>query len=148
MADQRRGGFLIAKINQVSGRSFDKKLKAAGLGGLGAARGRILFALWERDGSAISELVKATALEKSTLTAMLDRLELDGWVRRAPSAEDRRSIRIFLTRRDEAFRSAFLRVSEEMTDLFYRDFSSEEIDRFEAFLDRILANLRDEQKNR
>ena len=138
---QRRGGFLIAKIHQVSGRIFAKILKKAGISQINPAQGRILFALWKKDEIPITELARKTLLSKSTLTSMLDRLEKAGFIIRVPSKKDRRTILIKRTEKDKRLESIYVQVSDEMTNLFYNGFTSEEIDAFEEYLKRILANL-------
>ena len=141
MKIQRRGGFLIAKIHQVSGRIFAKILKKAGISQINPAQGRILFALWKKDEIPITELARKTLLSKSTLTSMLDRLEKAGFIIRVPSKKDRRTILIKRTEKDKRLESIYVQVSDEMTNLFYNGFTSEEIDAFEEYLKRILANL-------
>ena len=137
----RQGGFIIAKIHQAAGRLFAKKLKHYNLEAINPAQGRILFVLWEQDGISIQELAKRTSLGKSTLTSMLDRLEKAGHLKRMPTKEDRRKIIISLTAKDKKMRDIYTRVSEEMTVLFYRGFTAEEIERFEGNLKRIYDNL-------
>jgi len=138
---QREGGFLIAKIHHLSGRIFAKMLKTYGIDEISPQLGRILFVLWQRDGISINELAKRTALSKSTLTIMLDRLEEKGYVIRVPSKEDRRFILIKRTEKDKRLEDKYTEVSNAMTELFYKDFSPNEIDEFENYLKRILANL-------
>jgi len=137
----REGGFLIAKIHQSAGRLFAKKLKKYDLNRINPAQGRILFALWREDGISIQELATRTSLGKSTLTSMLDRLEDSGHLRRVPSEEDRRKIMIRLTEKDKKMQTVYNKVSHEMTELFYHDFTAGEVDEFERSLERILANL-------
>ena len=145
MTQQREGGFLIAKIHQVSGRIFAKILKENGIGQINPAQGRILFVLWKKDEIPISELAKKTQLSKSTLTSMLDRLEKTGHIARVRSEKDRRTILLKLTEKDKRLQKVYSRVSDEMTNIFYREFSHEEIDEFEDYLKRILANLTQDQ---
>ena len=142
----RSGGFLLAKVHQASGRVFSRLLKDHQLHEINPAQGRILFALWEADEIPMHELARRTSLGKSTLTAMLDRLEHDGYVERVPAPGDRRTVLVRRTRKDEAFRQSFLAVSAEMTELWYRGFSEDERDRFESFLARILANVEAEEE--
>ncbi|NPU83502.1 MAG: MarR family transcriptional regulator [Syntrophaceae bacterium] len=137
----REGGFLIARIFQVSGRVFARKMRERELTRITPEQGRILFALWRSDGIAIQELAGKTSLSKSTLTAMLDRLEEAGHIVRVPSSEDRRRIMIRLTEKDRLLRDAYIKISDEMNDLVYRGFSDEEIDAFEEQLKKILRNL-------
>ena len=137
----REGGFLIAKIHQMAGRLFAKKLKKYDLDRINPAQGRILFALWREDGISIQELATRTSLGKSTLTSMLDRLEDAGHLKRVPSEEDRRKIMICLTEKDKKMQAVYNKVSHEMTELFYYGFTAGEVDEFERSLERILANL-------
>jgi DNA-binding MarR family transcriptional regulator len=137
----RKGGFLVSKIHQLSGRVFARKLREHGIESINPAQGRILFVLWQEDGISIRELARRTSLGKSTLTSMLDRLEQAGELKRIPFEGDRRKTLIRLTEQARAARGTYDRVSAEMTEIYYAGFSPEEIDGFELLLGRILANL-------
>lgn len=141
MKIRREGGFLIAKIHQISGRIFAKMLKKAGVDEINPAQGRILFVLWKKDEIPISKLAQRTLLSKSTLTSMLDRLEEAGHIARGRSRKDRRTILIKRTEKDRLLEKKYIQISNEMTDLFYGGFAPKEIDSFEDYLKRILANL-------
>lgn len=141
------GGFLLAKVHQVSGRIFAKLLKREGDFPFNPAQGRILFALWRTEGAlAMGELAKQTALEPSTLTSMLDRLETAGLLRRVPSESDRRVVLIERTAADRALEARYRGVSEHMTQLFYGDMTTTEIAAFERSLARILDNLNEAER--
>lgn len=130
----------MAKIRQVGGRIAERMLREYNIE-ITAAQGRIMFALWQQDGVSINELAKKTQLGKSTLTSMLDRLEKMGYVKRRRSGQDRRKILIRRTKKDRALEGKYVEVSQQMTKLYYKDFSKNEIDRFEKDLARILNNL-------
>ena len=130
----------MAKIRQVGGRIFERMLKECDIE-INSAQGRIMFALWQADGVSINELAKKTQLKKSTLTSMLDRLEKMGYVRRQRCRKDRRKILIKRTKKDKTLESRYVELSQETTKLFYKEFSKNEIDRFENDLARILDNL-------
>ena len=141
MKRQRQGGFLIAKIHQVAGRIFARKLKEHGIDEINPAQGRIMFVLWREDGISINELAKRTSLKKSTLTSMLDRLEATGHLARVSSRSDRRQILIKRTAKDKALEDVYVAASQDMTKLFYKGFTAGEVSRFEKDLQRILGNL-------
>ena len=140
MKHQSQGGFLIAKIHQLSGRIFSKLLKKHQIE-INPAQGRIMFVLWRNDNIPIQELAKKTSLSKTTLTSMLDRLEIMGYIIRVPSKEDRRKICIKLTEKDKSLHEKYRQVSLEMTDLFYQGMSNDEIDLFEKQLEKTYKNL-------
>ena len=140
MRSQRQAGFLMAKIRQVGGRIFERMLKDYDIE-ISSAQGRIMFALWQQDGISINELATRTQLKKSTMTAMLDRLETMGYVRRQRSKKDRRKVLIKRTNKDKALENRYLELSQKITKLFYKGFSEKQIDRFEQDLKLILDNL-------
>ncbi|MDQ1289201.1 MAG: MarR family transcriptional regulator, organic hydroperoxide resistance regulator [Actinomycetota bacterium] len=142
-AEQPRGqgGFLLSQVHYLSRRVLGQRLRAHGIEEFNPGQGRIIFALWQGDGVTITELARRTSLERSTLTRMLDRMEKDGLVRREQQIKDRRSVDIWLTPRTREMFRAFANASNDMREVFYRDFSDEEIGLFEMTLDRILANL-------
>ena len=141
METQKQGGFLIAKIHQLSQRIFARILKDANLIDLNPAQGRIMFVLWRDDNISIHELSKRTLLSKSTLTSMLDRLERAGFIKRVPSKKDRREILIQLTEKNKLLQEKYVDVSKNMTKIYYKDFTVEEINNFENKLQKILDNL-------
>lgn len=76
---------------------------------------------------------------------MLDRLEKAGHITRIRPKRDRRTILLKLTEKDKSLQKVYSRVSNEMINIFYRGFFHEEIDEFEGYLKRILANLTQDQ---
>ena len=145
MKRQSQAGFLMAKIHQLAGRIFTKKLKDYNIE-INPAQGRIMFVLWRIDNISINELAKQTSLGKSTLTSMLDRLEKSGYIRRIPSKEDRRKIMIERTEKDKSFQKLYVDISKDMSSLYFRGFSKEEIRQFEDCLTRIFNNLKTYEK--
>ena len=93
------------------------------------------------DGLPIIELSKRTGLAKTTLTSMLDRMEGRGFLERVADHNDRRVLRIFLTAKAKVLSDQYNKVSDEMSQIFYKDFSDEEIAAFEKTLEKILNNL-------
>ncbi len=135
------GGFLISQIKQIQGRVFKRLLIKSGIDEFNGAQGRILYVLWQEDNIPIATLSKKTGLAKNTLTAMLDRMELSGNIVRIPDSQDRRKIRICLTKKAQGLKEDYETVSKQMSELFYENFSDEEIICFEKMLKRILKNL-------
>lgn len=142
MSGRREGGYLVSQVHQLSGRIFEKKLKEQKVD-INQAQGKIIFALWKKDRIPISDLSKETALSKSALTTMLERLEKSGHLTREQSETDKRTTIVCLTSKSSALRDDYQKVSVDMTGLYYKGFSDDEIAQFESFLKRILANLKE-----
>jgi hypothetical protein len=86
----RRIWGVVHRVGPVPGRA-DQACPAADPG-----QERILFALWLGDGITITQLAERTALQKSTLSRMIDRLKHAGLLRREPDPENRRTTRVLL----------------------------------------------------
>lgn len=140
MMSQREGGFLITQIHHLGRRVFTELLKKHDME-FGPGQGRILFALWQKDNVPINNLTKRTLLRKSTLSELLDYLEAAGHVTRIQSKQDRRKTLIRLTDKTRKLQNTYIKLSTDMTKIFYKGFAPEEIDELEAYLHRILKNL-------
>lgn len=138
---ETKGGFLISQIKQIQGRIFEKLLQEAGITDFNGPQGRILFVLWKQDDISIVEISGKTGLAKTTLTSMLDRMEKQGHIERHFDPEDRRRIRIRLTDQARGTMDRYQEVSDEMSSIFYKGFTNEEIIGFDRQLEKILRNL-------
>ena len=138
-----RGGTLLSQVHQVSGRVWNRILRDNRMEDLEGARGRVIFALWGKNGVPIKTLCEKTSLDKSTLTGILSRLERDDYIERRPDKADKRSTLIFLTGKEEEFLQNMDKVSEKMNHILYRGFSDEEITQFDDMLARILENCKE-----
>ena len=143
MINKTKGGTLLSQVHQVCGRVWNKILRENNMADLEGARGRIIFALWGKDGVPIKILCEKTSLDKSTLTGIIDRLERDGYIERRPSQTDKRSTLICLTGKEQEFAKHIQKVSNQMNKIFYKGFSDEEIIQFDSMLERILVNCKE-----
>jgi DNA-binding MarR family transcriptional regulator len=145
----RQGGFLISKVHQLQGRVFDRLLKEAGGYEINPAQGRVLFVLWQQDSISMQELVEQTALEKSTLTRMVERLEGSGHVVRVPDESDKRKVLVQPTEESRRLQWVYEQVSARMVGIFYDGFLEDEMEQMEHLLQRVLDNLvKREERNK
>ena len=139
----QQGGFLITRIKQVGGRVFERILSEKNIDAFNGPQGRILYVLWQEDGIPIRQLSRKTGLATTTLTGMLDRMEAARLIRRARGDADRRKVRIFLTAEAKGLEPEYRAVTEEMSRIYYKGFSSAEVEQFEGYLARVLRNVED-----
>ena len=141
-----RSGAWMSQIKHISGRIFERILAKSGVDAFNGPQGRILDVLWVEDGIPAKEISRRTGLASSTLTSMLDRMEAQGLIRREASANDRRVTLICLTDEARRLEGKYEEVSAEMSEIYFRGFSNEEVEKFEGALLRILENLKEEDK--
>ncbi|MHC1742790.1 MAG: MarR family winged helix-turn-helix transcriptional regulator [Syntrophobacteraceae bacterium] len=110
-----------------------------GIAPLGLTHGQffMLIALLEEDGVQPSQLADKTALDRPTVTGLLDRLERDGWVVRRLDPNDRRTLRVHLTPKTLGAREALLAIFETINGQFLQRFSDTEWAQFQGFLNRL-----------
>lgn len=98
----------------------------------------VLAALYRRrDGVTMSELSRMLLVSNGNATAVVDRLEADGLVRRTPSDTDRRTVFVGLTDAGLAAFEAQAAGHEAEVDRLFGDLSAEDIDRLTEILKRM-----------
>jgi DNA-binding MarR family transcriptional regulator len=97
----------------------------------------MLIALYEEDGLLSSQLADKTALDRSTTTGLLDRLERDGWIERRADRADRRIVRIHLTPKALEQRAGILTTYEEINGHFLKKYSSDEWRQLQLLLGKL-----------
>ena len=76
---------------------------------------------------------------------MIKKLEEQNLVTVSPCGEDKRKKYLVLTELGESQKEVGHRVSQKLDTIFYKGFTEEEIRQFEAFQERILTNLKEEE---
>lgn len=110
--------------------------------GLDMPRWRVLMTLHQDRVASVSEIA-AHAIEKlPTMTKIIQRMEIDGLVRRQPRAGKERVMEVVLTDQgqlagDDAWQSAV-----KLYEQAFAGLSTEEIERLTALLERVAENLR------
>ncbi|NDW05135.1 MarR family winged helix-turn-helix transcriptional regulator [Jiella pacifica] len=74
----------------------------------------VLSTLWEQDGLTIGAIAGRLALESSTITPLVKRLEASGLLVRRRNAEDERQVLVTLTEEGRAIRAVTARIGERL----------------------------------
>ena len=102
----------------------------------------VIARLGEQDGRSQGELQHAMGIEGATMTHIVQRLEREGWIRRACDPEDRRRQRVWLTDRAKTalpeLTAVVLRHRAEVLSVL----SDDETGQLARLLSRIEENLR------
>ena len=115
--------FLIGKLRERSHRFLAEELEKWGVKGLAPTHGSILNELLKREGMSMQELAAAIGRDKSTVTALVDKLEEAGYVRRSKSSRDSRITRVHLREAGRALGPVFSEISDALIGKAYRDLS-------------------------
>ena len=107
----------------------------------------LLLALYEKDGATPQELSTKLALNSSTLTGILDRLENKGFIKRENNAHDRRSIIIRLTDRAKSIRDSLWNIYERVNGELRSALSQEEMEQLYSIMKKLDLKA-DEMQNK
>ena len=132
-------------IRLLNGRLFQKLLNQDPEVLYRSEQGKILAVLWNSETGCATEtdIALATGLTNNTLTSMIKKLEEQNLVIISPCEMDKRKKYVKLTEQGWSQKEVGHRVSKKLDAIFYKGFSEEEIRQFEAFQERILANLKE-----
>ncbi|UUN26181.1 MarR family winged helix-turn-helix transcriptional regulator [Streptomyces sp. FIT100] len=100
----------VARLHRIAAGKLLRRL------GLYPGQEMVMMHLWETGPVRQSDLIKAVALDPSTVTKMLQRLEQSGHVRRRPDPADRRAVLVEATDASCALHADVARAWSELED--------------------------------
>lgn len=130
--------YLVSRVTHLMTTRFKRRLVEAGFKQVKPAYLWALLSLWRSDGLRVVELARDASLETSTMTGLLDRMERDGLVIRTPDADDRRTLRIYLTHEGKRLQKSLIEVAQSTLDEFLMGIPEEEVALVNDVLRRIL----------
>ncbi len=130
--------FSLGKISRQMAKVYRDRLTQYGIS---QPQFFLLIALYEEDNILIIRLAEKVALDKSTLTGILDRLERDGLVKRVSRKENRRSLYICLTTKAHALQNDLTRIYDEINQLFFSRLSEQERDVFDVVMKKLEVTI-------
>lgn len=98
----------------------------------------VMAALWRRrEGVSMSDLSRMLLVSNGNVTAVVDRLEKDGLVRRTPSEKDRRTVHVALTPEGLARFEALAEGHEAEVNALFSGLSGADLDALGEILRRV-----------
>ncbi|EMN50777.1 MarR family protein [Leptospira interrogans str. L1207] len=118
--------YLISRIRDEFHKHLNQELKEKNLSPLTTSHADILFALVKKNKAQMQDIAKMINRDKSTLTALVDKLEVLGLVARTKDSEDQRIIHLELTPKADSVRPVLLGISRSLLGNLYRGFTENE----------------------
>lgn len=104
----------------------------------------VMMYFWEKRSSNVKEIGNILLLDSSTLTPLLKKLELKGYITRSRSIEDERNLVVSVTNKGLKLRDEALNIPEEMTKCV--DLEPKEMESLYKITYKILNNLTKEEQ--
>ncbi len=133
--------YLISRVTLQVTSALKKGMTAAGIDAVKPAYLGVLLCLWAEDGRKTVDLARCARLEPSSLTGLLDRMERDGLVFRAPDPRDRRAHRICLTEAGRGVKTPSEAVTAQVLARVFDGIGAGDLARTMDVLQQVLANI-------
>jgi DNA-binding MarR family transcriptional regulator len=130
-------GYLLKRLNTELHRGVDRELEPLGLT---SAQFSVMAQIVYRRADTPSAICDLLEYDRGAMTRMIDRLEEKGLLRRAPDEDDRRTIRLALTREGQELFPKLIARIVNVLNRFLSGFSEKEVDQLKSYLLRMLAN--------
>lgn len=117
---------LISKIKEKVNRFILAEMAEQGIQDLATSHGDIIYALYNNHRMTMAEIAKKIGKDKSTVTALVDKLVLTGYVVKERDATDSRVVHVALTAKGEQLKPVFEEISQRMLNVFYADVTEAE----------------------
>ncbi len=114
-----------------------RRMAECGLDGLDVSHGDILWQLYSKGPRTMGELASGIGRDKSTVTALVNKMEARGLVLKRRDKADTRITLVELAERGESYREPFQAISREIRGILWEGFSERE----RADLAGLLARL-------
>ncbi len=115
--------YLLARASHLVSEDYAIVLKEAGID---RPRWRVLASLSDYDKMTIGELARKVLMKQPTLTKVLDKMEEEKLVKRRHSKEDRRAIKIAITKKGKEKVSKLLIKAKKHEKAILKNYTKEE----------------------
>ncbi len=132
---------LAGRINYKADRFLMQELRNRGQKGLAPSHGEILGALLMKGKLQMKDLVTVLEKDKSTITALVNKLVKLGYVKKSSDPDDKRVSYISLTQKGKSFRPDFMEISKKLRKQAYRNITDDEKDTLFKLLNKINENF-------
>lgn len=133
--------FLIGRIQYKANKFLIRELRARHMKGLAPSHGEILGALIYRGPLPMTEIARIIEKDKSTITALVNKLIKLGYVQRGKHSSDARISLISLTEKGAALKREILLIAGDLRARSYQGISDEEAETLVRLLTKIDENF-------
>lgn len=132
---------LISKIREKADRFLVKELDELGIKNVAPSHGDILSVLFTCKEATMTELAHAIHKDRSTVTALVNKLIGYGYIASRKDPNDNRSSIIYLTEKGEGLEENFKQISNKLYMTEYEGITDEEKLIFRNILQKIYKNF-------
>jgi len=134
--------YFISQTKKKMIQFIERKLKEQGLDDIAPSYGNILTVLFENQGQlSMKEIGSRIGKDKSTITALVNKLIKLGYVQKEKSTEDKRVTYIQITEQGRGIEEKYSLISKELNLTAYNNFTLEEKEQLLKLLKKLNNNF-------
>lgn len=133
--------YLISRIREKANEFILKELEQIGFMDIAPSHGDILATLFKYGECSMSDIANSIHRDRSTVTALVNKLIKLGYIYSRKDVKDSRSTIIFLTEKGKELEPGFKEISQMLYNIEYKGISEEEQEAFEKILKKIYNNF-------
>lgn len=128
--------FILTNVQQSVQQLFKAELEHFGIT---PVQYMVLKCLWDENGVTVKQLAERLQLDSSTITGILDRLEIKDMVKRKPDLNDRRALSVVLTSKGKALEKSVNQAIIDANNKVLGRLENEELEHLKSLLQRITS---------
>ena len=132
---------VISAIREKANKFIIIEMKTNGIEGLVPSHGAILYALFEHKTLTMKDIAKIVNKDKSTVTALVDKLTDLGYIKKEHDPFDNRVTLVSITEKGALLKPTFEDISQKLLSNIYKDIPIQEREQLITSLTKILNNL-------
>jgi len=132
---------LISKIREKVNRRIITDMEEHGIQAIVTSHGDILHALNRNPRLTMAEIASKIGKDKSTVTALVDKLVRLGYVKKERDTEDSRVVYVVLTEKGYELKPVFEEISKDLLEVFYTGITEKEKEELFYVLNKIYHNF-------
>lgn len=132
---------MIGKIKEAANHIIVRELEVRGHHGLAPSHGEIIYLLILRGEMTKTDIAHSINRERSTVTTLIKKLEILGYISSRPNKEDARSTLVSLTEQGKAMEKDFVDISELLYDTQYKGMTKKQVEIFRECLTKMNTNF-------
>ncbi len=137
-------GYWLRKLSNAVSDSFAKRLA---IHDVSVPQWVVLRVLFDGDSLPLKEIVARVEVDQGSLSRMVDRLILRGWVKREADPSDRRTIALSLSRKGRVLVPRLAAEADENDKAFFSGLSQQEREKFLRTIQKLLAQNKNDGRS-
>jgi len=131
----------VHKLSRVLMDYIQHQMELEGINDIHPSAEVVLLPLLTKEGQTLSDLARDLHMKAPTITVIANRLEERGWIRRERGTDDRRRVRLFLTREGREKAGMLAAIHRKACQTMSENLTGESLAKTTNTLNQIISNI-------